>query len=687
MKFQLASQYSPTGDQPKAIEKLVSGIQKGERNQVLLGVTGSGKTFSVANVIQQIQRQTLIISHNKTLAAQLYQEFREFFPKNSVQYFVSYYDYYQPEAYIPQRDLYIEKDADINEEIDKLRLAATASLLTREDTIVIASVSAIYNIGSPEAYQKAMVLVKKGDKKNYLDLQRDLVNLFYERNDLDFKRGTFRIRGSSIDIYVSYADVGLRVYFNGDEISKFELFNPIDGTLFTNYEYYLDMLIDYEGTDINKIVLYPAKHYVTDFEEREKSIGLIQADLDQRIKELKAEGKEIEAYRLQQKVNYDIEMIRELGYCKGIENYSLYFDGRTRGAAPNSLLEYFPDDYLLILDESHITIPQVRGMYNGDRSRKQTLIDYGFRLPSALDNRPLKFDEFEERMGQTIYLSATPEEYELQKSGKENIAEQLIRPTGIVDPVVEVRPAENQVMDLVEEIKKTVGNGYRALVTTLTKRMAEDLADYLKEANVKVTYLHSDIDTLERTDILTNLRKGEYDVLVGINLLREGLDLPEVALVAILDADKEGFLRSRTSLIQTMGRAARHIEGRVILYADQRTRSLEMALFEVERRRKIQMEYNEEHGITPQSIKKGIRERILPKGEEEEQDPAKREESVRHRLGKDLEIMITNYRTMSKKDQKDILRTLGDEMKREAASLNFERAIEIRDQIKKLKGS
>jgi len=685
MKFQLNSLYSPTGDQPKAIEKMVSGIRKGERDQVLLGVTGSGKTFSVANVIQQIQRPTLIISHNKTLAAQLYQEFREFFPKNSVQYFVSYYDYYQPEAYIPQRDLYIEKDADINEEIDKLRLATTASLLTREDTIVIASVSAIYNIGSPTAWQNAMVLVKKGDKKSYLDLQSDLVSLFYERNDLDFKRGTFRVRGNSLDIYISYADVGLRVYFEGNEVTKFELFHPVDGTKYTNYEYYVDMLIDYEGEEINKVVLYPAKHYVTNLDERESSIKMIQSDLEKRLLELKAEKKEIEAYRLQQKVNYDIEMIREIGYCKGIENYSLYFDGRKPGEAPNSLLEYFPKDYLLVIDESHITIPQVRGMYNGDQARKKTLVDYGFRMPSAMDNRPLKFEEFLSKMGQTLYLSATPEEYELNKAGKDNISEQLIRPTGIIDPVVEVRPAENQIIDLIAEIKKTIANGHRVLVTTLTKRMAEDLADYLKEEKVKVTYLHSDINTLERTDILTDLRKGEYDVLVGINLLREGLDLPEVALVAILDADKEGFLRSRTSLIQTMGRAARHIEGRVILYADQRTRSLELALFEVERRRKIQIAYNTEHGITPQSIKKSIRERILPKGEEEETDPTKREDTARHRLGKDIEVMVTNFRTMGKKDQKDILKTLANEMKREAEALNFERAIQIRNEIKKLK--
>ncbi|WKZ30546.1 MAG: excinuclease ABC subunit UvrB [Candidatus Dojkabacteria bacterium] len=684
MKFQLSSVYKPTGDQPKAIDKLVRGIaSEGKKHQVLLGVTGSGKTFTVANVIEKLQKPTLIISHNKTLAAQLYQEFREFFPKNAVQYFVSYYDYYQPEAYIPQRDLYIEKDAQINDEIDKLRLAASTSLMTREDTIVVASVSAIYNLGSPEAYKKAMVLINVGDKYSSFDLQHDLVNLFYERNDIDFKRGTFRVRGNNLDVYISYADIALRFVFDGDVITRCDMFNPIDGTIITNYDYYIDMLVAFTGDKIERVVLYPAKHYVTDAEEREKGIAQIVIDLEKRLQELKSQSKEIEAYRLQQKVNYDIEMMREVGYCKGIENYSRYFDGRNTGDAPLSLLEYFPDDYLLVLDESHITIPQVRGMYNGDRSRKQTLVDYGFRLPSALDNRPLKFDEFEQRMGNTIYLSATPEQYELEKAGKEGIAEQLIRPTGLIDPVIEVRPAENQIKDLIVEIKDTISKGFRVLVTTLTKRMAEDLSEYLKQENVRVTYLHSDIETLERSDILTNLRKGEYDVLVGINLLREGLDLPEVALVAILDADKEGFLRSRTSLIQTMGRAARHVEGRVLLYADNRTRSLEQAIYEVERRRKIQIEYNEKHGITPQSIKKSIRERILPKGEDD--SAAAVEDRVRHRLGKDVEVMTANYQTMPKREQNETLKVLTQEMKREAESLNFERAIEIRNLIQKLK--
>lgn len=673
------------GDQPTAIEKLIKGISNGERSQVLLGVTGSGKTFTVANVIQRVQKPTLIISHNKTLAAQLYQEFKEFFPHNAVQYFVSYYDYYQPEAYIPQRDLYIEKDADINEEIDKLRLAATTALMTRDDVIVIASVSAIYNLGSPTTYKNAMALVEVGKGSGMQDLQAKLVNLYYERNEVEFKRGSFRVRGNSIDVYISYADIGVRIVFLGDVVTHLQVFNPIDGSQIIDYAYYIDMLLEVNGDTINKVVLYPAKHYVMDEKMQEQAIARIQSDTDARVKELEGQGKMIEAHRIRQKVRYDLEMIREIGYCKGIENYSYYFDGRQIGDPPYSLMDYFPKDYLLILDESHMTVPQVRGMYHGDQARKENLIEYGFRLPTARENRPLRFPEFEERMGYTVFLSATPEEYELAKAGKQNIAEQLIRPTGIVDPIVEVRPAENQVQNLVQEIKQTVARKERVLVTTLTKRMAEDLSEYLKEGGVRVTYLHSDIDTLDRTDILADLRAGNYDVLVGINLLREGLDLPEVSLVAILDADKEGFLRSRTSLIQTMGRAARHVEGRVILYADHRTHSLEAALFEVERRRKIQTEYNKEHGIIPQSIQKTIRERILPKHEEESESA--REAKIHTMLGKDIEVMTASYQTMPKKEQKSTVDWLSKEMKKEALALNFEKAIELRELIKQLKDS
>lgn len=683
MKFQLSAQYKPMGDQPTAIEKLVSGVKNDQHSQVLLGVTGSGKTFTVANLIQQVQKPTLIISHNKTLAAQLYQEFKEFFPKNAVHYFVSYYDYYQPEAYIPQRDLYIEKDSDINEEIDKLRLAATTALMTRDDAIVIASVSAIYNLGSPKTYKNAMALVEVGKGAGPQKFQAQLVNLYYERNDIDFKRGTFRIRGNSVDIYISYADIGVRVTFLGDEVTSLELFHPVDGAVITDYSYYIDMLLETEEDVIKKVVLYPAKHYVMDETLQQQAIERIQEDTAKRVKEFETQGKIIEAHRLKQKVQYDLEMIREIGYCKGIENYSYYFDGRQIGDPPYSLMDYFPKDYLLIIDESHMTIPQIRGMYNGDQARKQNLIDYGFRLPSARENRPLRFPEFEERMGFSVFLSATPEEYELTKAGKENIAEQLIRPTGIVDPVVEVRPAENQIQDLVSEIKATIAKKERVLVTTMTKRMAEDLSEYLKEGGVRVTYLHSDIDTMDRTDILSDLRAGNYDVLVGINLLREGLDLPEVSLVAILDADKEGFLRSRTSLIQTMGRAARHVEGRVILYANHTTHSMQEALYEVERRRKVQLEYNQKMGITPQSIHKAIRERILPKIEEES-DTA-REKKIHTMLGKDIEVMTASYRTMPKKEQKSTLDWLTKEMKKEAMSLNFEKAIELRELIKNLK--
>jgi len=555
--------------------------------------------------------------------------------------------------------------------------------MTREDVIVVASVSAIYNLGSPKTYKNAMALVEVGKGEGLQKLQAQLVGLYYERNDVDFKRGTFRIRGNSIDIYISYADIGVRANFEGDIVRSLEVFRPIDGAAITDYSYYIDMLLEVEGTVIHKVVLYPAKHYVMDETVQNQSIERIQADTVKRVEEFEKQGKMIEAHRIKQKVQYDMEMIREIGYCKGIENYSYYFDGRKLGEPPYSLMDYFPKDYLLILDESHMTVPQVRGMYNGDQARKENLVEYGFRLPTAKENRPLRFPEFEERMGYTVFLSATPEEYEMNKAGKANIAEQLIRPTGVVDPVVEIRPATTQVQDLVAEIKKVVDRKERVLVTTMTKRMAEDLSEYLKEGGTRVTYLHSDIDTMDRTDILADLRGGKYDVLVGINLLREGLDLPEVSLVAILDADKEGFLRSRTSLIQTMGRAARHIEGRVILYADHTTHSMQEALFEVERRRKIQLEYNKKMGITPTSIHKAIRERILPKVEEEGEEA--REQKIHAMLGKDIEVMTASYRTMPKKEQKSTIDWLIKEMKKEAMSLNFEKAIELRELVKGLK--
>jgi len=680
MPFQLHSDYKPTGDQPQAIEKLISGIKKGHRNQVLLGVTGSGKTFTIANVIQAVGKPTLIISHNKTLAAQLYQEFKEFFPYNAVHYFVSYYDYYQPEAYIPQRDLYIEKDADINEEIDKLRLASTNSLLTRDDVIVIASVSAIYNIGSPINYRRAMKIFEVG-KISFKKAQSDLIDLFYERNDYDFKRGTFRNRTNCLDVNLSYTDLGLKLIFQGNSLTDIKIFNPVDGSPVANLDSHIELILAKEGDRITKVAVYPAKHYITDQTKIEQKLKKIESDMQSRVKELKREGKHLEAHRLGQKVKYDLEMIKELGYCKGIENYSIYFDDRKIGDPPYSLLDYFPKDYLLILDESHITVPQIRGMSEGDLSRKQTLIDYGFRLPTAMQNRPLNFSEFEDRMGYTIFMSATPEEYEITKS-KGNVVEQVIRPTGLVDPKIEVRTAQTQIEDLIKEIEITVKKGNRTLVTTLTKRMAEELSTYLKGKNIKVTYLHSDIDTLERTDILTNLRDGTFDVLVGINLLREGLDLPEVALVAILDADKEGFLRSHTSLIQTMGRAARHVEGRVILYADNITKSMKAAIKEVERRRKIQLKYNEDNGIIPQSIQKSIRTRIMPKIEEEQAND--RIKKVEQKIGKDIEVMTASYHVLSKTEQKKILKWLKEEMQREAEKMNFERAIELRDLVRQL---
>lgn len=660
MQFKLESKFKPTGDQPKAIEKLTYGLEKNYKNQVLLGVTGSGKTFTMANVIQKIQKPTLVISHNKTLAAQLYQEFRDFFPNNAVCYFVSYYDYYQPEAYIPQSDTYIEKEVEINEEIDKLRLSATTNLLTRNDVIVVASVSCIYNLGSPLEYGKFVLELKPGVKLTQKDIILRLTNLQYERNDYEFKRGFFRIRGEDIDLFPAYLDFGVKITISNDKIESLAEFDPITG----------DTITILQG-----LVIYPAKHYMTNPLTYKDVFPKIKNDLAIRASQLKKQGKVLEAHRLLQKTNYDLEMIEEIGFVNGIENYSRYFDGRKPGEPPYSLLNYFKEcdkDFLTIIDESHITVPQVRGMYNGDKARKQTLIDYGFRLPSALDNRPLRFEEFMRKVNRIVYVSATPNNYEISLAKENNaVAEQLIRPTGLVDPKVVVKPTKGQVEDLIKEIEKRVKKKQRVLVTTLTKRMAEDLSAYLEERDIKVSYLHSDIETLKRQDVLDRLRHGEYDVLVGINLLREGLDLPEVALVAILDADKEGFLRSRTSLIQTMGRAARNIDSEVIMYADNMTGSMKAAIEEVERRREVQLDYNKEHNITPKSIEKIIRTRLI----EEE----KKNEEINYLL------------TLSKKevilpDEKEkLVKKLTKEMRQAAKDLDFETATILRDQIKLLK--
>ncbi len=653
-KFQIVSDFKPTGDQPQAIEKLVQGLNKGEKNQVLLGVTGSGKTFTMANVIAKVQKPTLIISHNKTLAGQLAQEFKSVFPNNAVEYFVSYYDYYQPEAYVPQSDTYIEKDASINEEIEKLRLSTTTSLLTRKDVIVVASVSAIYNLGSPSEYGGAILELKQGVKLGFEQIKKMLTKMFYVRNDFDFKRSTYRVKGDTLDIYPGYSESAIRVNFLGDKIEKISHLDPLTGAV---------------TPTPHTLTLFPAKHYITPEARILPAIKEIEKDLESRIKSLKSSGKLVEAQRLEQRTNYDLEMIKQFGFCNGIENYSRYFEGREPGSPPYTLMEYFPDDFLLIVDESHISLPQIRGMYNGDRARKETLIEFGFRLPSALDNRPLKYEEFQRRINQAIFVSATPDEYELSLAGSNNIAEQLIRPTGIVDPTVSVRPTKGQIEDLIREVESRVKSQERVLITTLTKRMAEDLSDYLKDKGIKVNYLHSDVKTMERADILNSLRLGEYDVIVGINLLREGLDLPEVTLVIILDADKEGFLRSRTSLVQTMGRAARNIGGEVIMYADVVTKSMKAAIDEVDRRRKYQLKYNKDHNITAKSIEKALRERLIEKVEELEEKLGKKDLSVEDIPVKDRQKMIGN---------------LEEQMKQAAELLDFETAARLRDQIKEL---
>lgn len=645
--FKLHSSFEPTGDQPQAIDKLVEGINKGDKYQTLLGVTGSGKTFTMANIIQKVQRPTLILAHNKTLAGQLYSEFKEFFPENAVEYFVSYYDYYQPEAYMPQTDTYIEKDSAVNDEIDKLRHSATAALFERKDVIIVASVSCIYGLGDPEDYSGLTLSLRPGMQIERDDLLRALIDRQYDRNEIEFKRGKFRVRGDTVEVYPSNEnEKAIRIEFFGDEIEKISEIQPLTGQKL--------------GVR-NHVLIFPNSHYATSKEKMEKAIGTIEIELEQRIKEFKEEGKLIEAQRIEQRTNFDIEMMRETGFCQGIENYSRHISGREPGSAPYTLMDYFPKDFLLLIDESHVTIPQVRAMYNGDRARKESLVNYGFRLPSAYDNRPLKFEEWEERINQVIFVSATPADYE--KAHSQNTVEQIIRPTGLLDPKIEVRPSENQVDDLIGRINETVEKGERVLVTTLTKKMAEDLTAYLKELNIKVTYMHSDIDTLERLKILKELRMGKYDVLVGINLLREGLDLPEVSLVAILDADKEGFLRSERSLIQTIGRAARNSEGKVIMYADALTDSMEKAIKETNRRRKIQMAYNEEHGIIPQTIHKAIRDDIKATIVEEATEKYNIEE------GKTVE---------------EVIEELTMQMLKHAENMEFEQAAEIRDKIKEL---
>ena len=663
MKFELTSTYQPTGDQPQAIEKLTAGINRGFKHQTLLGVTGSGKTFTIANVIASVQKPTLVISHNKTLAAQLYQEFREFFPKNAVCYFVSYYDYYQPEAYIPTTDTYIEKETEVNEEIDKLRLAATTALATRRDVIVIASVSAIYNLGSPTEYQNARLILEKDQAWVREDLLRSFAKLQYERNDSDFARGTYRVRGENVEILPAYENNGLRLSFQNETLKKVEVIHPVTGQTIASQ---------------TSAVLYPAKHYIATDETIFAAIESISEELKFRLKQLKSANKMLEAHRLEQRTKYDMEMLKTFGYCKGIENYSRHFDGRKPGEPPFSLLEHYPKDFLLVIDESHMTIPQIHGMYNGDRARKEMLVDFGFRLPSAFDNRPLKFEEFARKTNQAIYTSATPAEYEISISHQ--VVEQLIRPTGLIDPQISIHKSRGQIENLITEIEKKVKKRQRTLVTTLTKRMAEELANYLEEKGIKVHYLHSDILTLDRTDILDDLRLGNYDVLVGINLLREGLDLPEVSLVAILDADKEGFLRSETSLIQTMGRAARHEEGQAILYADSITGSMDRAIKEIDRRRQVQLDYNKKHHITPRTIEKPIREKLVEREKiYEEKKQIFRDSVIQGAIERAKEGSLLAD------DKQKLIKILAREMKDAARIFDFEKAIVLRDQILELK--
>ena len=651
--FELVSEYAPTGDQPQAIDQLVKGFQEGNQCQTLLGVTGSGKTFTMANVIAQLNKPTLIIAHNKTLAAQLYGEFKEFFPNNAVEYFVSYYDYYQPEAYVPSSDTYIAKDSSVNDEIDKLRLSATASLIERRDVIIISSVSCIYGLGEPENFEKMMVSLRPGMEKDRDEVLRQLIDIQYDRNEMDFKRGTFRVHGDVVEVIpANEADMAVRIEFFGDEIDRITKVDVLTGEI---------------KSELSHVAIFPASHYVVGKEDLERAVKAIEEELEEQIKYFKSEGKLLEAQRISERTNFDIEMMRETGFCSGIENYSRHLTGSAAGQPPRTLLDYFPDDFIMMIDESHKTVPQVGGMYHGDQSRKHTLVDYGFRLPSALDNRPLSFDEFEKKIDQVLFVSATPGPYEAEHELLR--AEQVIRPTGLLDPEVEVRPVEGQIDDLIGEVNKEVAKKNKILITTLTKRMAEDLTDYMRELGIRVRYLHSDIDTLERTEIVRDMRLDVFDVLVGINLLREGLDIPEITLVAILDADKEGFLRSETSLIQTIGRAARNAEGHVIMYADVMTDSMKQAIEETERRRKVQMAYNEAHGITPQTIKKSVRDLIAV---------SKKVAAEEVRMEKDPE-------SMSEKELEKLAKELTKQMKKAAAELNFEAAAELRDKLVEIK--
>ena len=654
-QFKIHSKFKPTGDQPEAIDSIVQGMFEDKKYQTLLGVTGSGKTFTMANIIERVQRPTLILAHNKTLAAQLCSEFKEFFPENAVEYFVSYYDYYQPEAYVAQTDTYIEKDASINEEIEKLRHSATSALIERRDVIVVASVSCIYGLGNPEDYKKLTVSLREGMIKDRNSVISQLVDIQYERNDINFVRGTFRVRGDVLDIFpASSTNKGIKVEFFGDEIDRIREFDVLTGNIIGGRKH---------------VSIFPASHFATSKENLERSISQIEFELEERLKELKAEDKLLEAQRLKQRTNFDIEMMREVGYCTGIENYSRILDGRAKGTPPQTLIDYFPDDFLFFIDESHVTLPQIKAMYGGDKSRKTSLVEYGFRLLSAYDNRPLKFEEFEEKLNQVLFVSATPGSYEKEHS--ENTAEQIIRPTGLLDPEIMIKPVKGQIDDLYGEINRTTEKGFRTLVTTLTKKMAEDLTKYLKELGVKTTYLHSDIDTMERMKIIQELRKGDFDVLVGINLLREGLDIPEVALVAILDADKEGFLRSETSLIQTVGRAARNSESKVIMYADNMTNSMERTINETNRRRSIQKTYNEEHNMVPKTIVKEIREVI------EISTVAEEKATYASEASSDL--------LLDKKELAKHISKLEKEMKEAAKDLQFERAAVLRDEIERMK--